>query len=157
MGIIVAATLSLLLALPAASQAQAQGQAPPAQPYRPDFAIPKPEAPAPAQTPAATPPLDVDRYVIGAQDNLSITVVDETELSGKYRIDTDGTLTFPYLGRVRVSGLARRERGFTFGIDARFPSHAPSKPCADDGACTSAASQVSGVAARTAGSRSSPS
>jgi polysaccharide export outer membrane protein len=51
-----------------------------------------------------TPPAG-DRYVIGPQDNLSINVVDEPDLSGKYRIDTDGTLTFPYVGRVRVAGL----------------------------------------------------
>lgn len=50
-----------------------------------------------------------DRYVIGPQDNLSITVVDEMELTGKYRIDTDGTLTFPYLGRVVAAGLTLEE------------------------------------------------
>src|SRR5207244_5656727 len=45
----------------------------------------------------------------GQQDNLSITVVDESDLSGKYRIDTDGTLTFPYVGRVPAAGLTLEE------------------------------------------------
>ena len=33
--------------------------------------------------------------VIGPQDNLSIIVSDETELTGKYRVDSDGTISMP--------------------------------------------------------------
>jgi|SRR5579872_6709815 len=105
--------LALLLLLPTTSRAQTQGsssggqtQSQPA-PYKPDFVIPKPEG-APAADPASqTGP--GDRYVIGPQDNLSITVVDEPDLSGKYRIDTDGSLTFPYVGRVQAAGLTLEE------------------------------------------------
>lgn len=102
-------TLSLLLAIPAPTRAQNQGQSQTQQPYKPDFVIPKPDGQAPTQTSQATPPVVADRYVIGPQDNLSINVVDETELTGKYRIDTDGTLTFPYVGRIPAAGLTLEE------------------------------------------------
>jgi protein involved in polysaccharide export with SLBB domain len=47
--------------------------------------------------------------VIGPQDNLSIIVSDETELTGKYRVDTDGTISMPYLSRVPLAGLSLAE------------------------------------------------
>jgi polysaccharide export outer membrane protein len=53
-----------------------------------------------AQT-AAAAPLD---YVIGAQDQLSITVFEEPALTGKYRVENDGFFTFPLLERVRAAG-----------------------------------------------------
>lgn len=110
MGTKLISTLSLMLALSVAGSGQAQ-QPPASTPYKPDFVILKPEgpAPAPAQSAPAAPAVAGDRYVIGPQDNLSINVVDEAELTGKYRIDTDGTLTFPYLGRVMVAGLTLEE------------------------------------------------
>ena len=43
-------------------------------------------------------------YVIGSQDQLSITVFDEPDLTGKYRVDSDGTVSFPLLDRVRAAG-----------------------------------------------------
>jgi polysaccharide export outer membrane protein len=71
-------------------------------PFKPDFEIPKPEG---ALRPA-TPPAQAEGYVIGAQDNLSIIVSDEAELTGKYRVDTDGTISMPYLSRVLLAGLS---------------------------------------------------
>lgn len=47
-------------------------------------------------------------YTIGAQDVLTITVYDQAELSGKFTVDPDGTLTFPLLGRVKAGGLTLR-------------------------------------------------
>lgn len=46
-----------------------------------------------------------ENYVIGAQDQLSITVFEEPELTGKYRVENDGYVTFPLLDRVRSAGL----------------------------------------------------
>ena len=43
-------------------------------------------------------------YIIGAQDQLSITVYDEAELTGKYRVDNDGFFSFPLLDRLRAGG-----------------------------------------------------
>jgi polysaccharide biosynthesis/export protein len=48
-------------------------------------------------------------YRIGAQDVLNITVFGETELSGKYTVEQDGTFTFPLVGRVKAGGVTLRE------------------------------------------------
>ena len=47
-------------------------------------------------------------YVIGAQDVLTIAVFGETDLSGKYTVEQDGTFTFPLIGRVKPGGLTLR-------------------------------------------------
>ena len=44
-------------------------------------------------------------YVIGSQDQLKITVFDEPDLSTNYRVDADGMITFPLIGRVPARGL----------------------------------------------------
>jgi polysaccharide export outer membrane protein len=54
-----------------------------------------------AQTPVS--------YVIGPQDVLSITVFDQATLSNKYTVETDGTFTFPLVGRVKAAGLTLRD------------------------------------------------
>src|SRR6186997_3177709 len=48
-------------------------------------------------------------YVIGPQDVLVITVFDQEDLSGKFPVDSDGTFTFPLIGRVKAGGLTLRE------------------------------------------------
>jgi polysaccharide export outer membrane protein len=48
-------------------------------------------------------------YVIGPQDILTITSFDQEDLSNKYPVDSDGTFTFPLIGRVRAGGLTLRE------------------------------------------------
>src|SRR5436190_9753142 len=48
-------------------------------------------------------------YVIGAQDILMITSFDQDNLSGKYPIDSDGTFTFPLIGRIKAGGLTLRQ------------------------------------------------
>jgi polysaccharide biosynthesis/export protein len=58
-----------------------------------------PEQPARAQT----------DYKIGAQDVLTVTVFGETELSGKYTVEQDGTVAFPLVGRVKAGGTTLRE------------------------------------------------
>ena len=57
----------------------------------------------------ATPPVLTEGYVIGPEDNLSIIVTDEADLTGKYRVDTDGTISMPYLSRVVLAGLSLAE------------------------------------------------
>jgi len=47
-------------------------------------------------------------YVVGAQDSLVITSYDQSDLSGKFVVETDGTFTFPMLGRVRAGGMTLR-------------------------------------------------
>src|SRR6476661_4831278 len=62
-------------------------------------ASPPPTTPRPAD-----PPPTSAGYRIGAQDQLLITVADEAELSGKFRVDNDGSFIFPYLGRIAAGG-----------------------------------------------------
>jgi polysaccharide biosynthesis/export protein len=47
-------------------------------------------------------------YVIGPQDVLNIQVFDQADLGGKYTVETDGTFSFPLIGRVKASGLTLR-------------------------------------------------
>ncbi len=87
-------TLLSLVALFTA-QAAAPGQAP---------------APAPTAAPdAATPAQFTATYQVGASDVLGIKVFNEEPLSNKYTVDSDGSITFPLIGRVQVGGKTTRE------------------------------------------------
>jgi polysaccharide biosynthesis/export protein len=57
--------------------------------------------PALGQTPPASERHD---YVVGAQDVLKVTVFDEPQLSGTFRVDVDGAFTYPFLGRIKAVG-----------------------------------------------------
>jgi len=48
-------------------------------------------------------------YMIGPRDVLAITVWDQADLTGKFAVETDGTISFPLIGRVKVAGLSLRE------------------------------------------------
>ncbi|HXG88134.1 MAG TPA: SLBB domain-containing protein [Vicinamibacterales bacterium] len=70
------------------------------------------------QTPAPTPPPMPERqllgtqttdYVVGPADVIKITVFNEDQLTGSFRVDTDGTITYPMLGRHHVAGRTARE------------------------------------------------
>lgn len=63
-------------------------------------------AAAAAQTPAGS---DARRdYVVGAQDVLKVTVFDEPQLSGTFRVDADGSFTYPFIGRLKAVGQTLR-------------------------------------------------
>ena len=57
----------------------------------------------------AQQPAQPTNYVVGAQDVLTITSFDQEDLSGKYPVDSDGTFTFPLIGRVKAGGLTLRQ------------------------------------------------
>jgi len=100
--------LTLLAAITATPYAASGQQTAAPQPQqtapKPDFVIPKSEGAAqqPVMPPAAAVPQD--RYVVGPQDTLAITVVGEIDLTNKYRVDTDGSITMPYIGRLAAAG-----------------------------------------------------
>lgn len=83
-------------------------------------------AQSPPRVPAEQPPPVPDTkdansaYVIGSEDVLNIYVFDEPDLnqSTKYRVDSDGMITFALVGRVRAAGLTIRE--FQDGLIARL-------------------------------------
>ncbi|MGH9349720.1 MAG: polysaccharide biosynthesis/export family protein [Vicinamibacterales bacterium] len=47
-------------------------------------------------------------YVVGAQDVLKVSVFDEPQLSGTFRVDTDGSFTYPFVGQVKAVGQTLR-------------------------------------------------
>ena len=57
---------------------------------------------APAQSQSA------GDYQIGPQDVLTIQVFDQADLGGKYTVETDGTFSFPLIGRVKAAGMTLR-------------------------------------------------
>jgi polysaccharide biosynthesis/export protein len=48
-------------------------------------------------------------YVIGPEDVLTITMYDQTDLSGRYNVELDGTFSFPLIGRITAAGLTIRQ------------------------------------------------
>lgn len=68
-----------------------------------------PPVPAPAQEPAASVTPSPATYLIGPSDVISIRVFDEESLTDKYVVDSDGTITFPLIGRFQVGGLTTRQ------------------------------------------------
>src|SRR5688572_33184525 len=82
------------MALPGFADAFAQA------PARPTAAPPADTKPARASMAAA----DSD-YVVGPQDVLNVRIYGEDKLSGKIRIDNDGSFPFEYLGRVKAEGM----------------------------------------------------
>jgi polysaccharide export outer membrane protein len=65
---------------------------------------------APAWAQSHNEPSTTERknYVVGAQDVLKVTVFDEPQLSGTFRVDTDGAFTYPFLGRIKAVGQTLR-------------------------------------------------
>ena len=47
-------------------------------------------------------------YVLGPQDIVTVTVFDHPNLSGKFTVEADGGFTFPLIGRMEVVGLTTR-------------------------------------------------
>jgi len=64
--------------------------------------------PASPQVPAPLASRNTE-YTVGAQDVLKITVYDEPALSGSYRVDADGSVQYPMLGRVQAGGRMLRD------------------------------------------------
>jgi len=66
------------------------------------------------QAPASEPvPVEVAETLaddqVGVDDLFDVRVYGETELSGTYRVATDGTIDFPLAGRIPVAGLRTGE------------------------------------------------
>jgi len=64
-----------------------------------------PAPPAPAAPPAQAVPAQPTDYLVGPQDVLKIIVFGEPTLGGSVRVDSDGTVPFQYLQRVKAADL----------------------------------------------------
>ena len=60
------------------------------------------------QPPGAPVRSTASDYVVGPQDVLKITVFGVAELTRDVTVDADGTFDFPYVGRIKASGLTVR-------------------------------------------------
>lgn len=57
---------------------------------------------------ASAQPTPATDYVVGPQDVLSITVFNESALSGRFTVESDGSINYPLVGRVPVAGKTLR-------------------------------------------------
>jgi polysaccharide export outer membrane protein len=107
----VIAKVAFVMVFAAAAAAVAQAQTGPgARPTQSDGQPPieasPPSPAAPSREAGAKPaPVLPDRYVINPLDTLSVTVVGEPDLTNKYKVDIDGGITLPYVGRQSAAGL----------------------------------------------------
>ena len=78
-----------------------------------------------------TTPITVPELTIGPGDLLDVTMFEDPELSGHFRVDANGDVVVPLIGRIHVAGLTaeqaetRIEKGYvTAGILTPDSSHA---------------------------------
>jgi polysaccharide export outer membrane protein len=86
------------------THALAQATAPAAPAAKPAVSSPAVPPADQAAAPVAQVPAGTD-YVVGPLDVLNVRIYGEDKLSGKIRIDNDGSFPFEYLGRVKAEGL----------------------------------------------------
>ncbi len=64
---------------------------------------------AAAELGAAGPACAVGGRVLTAMDVVTIRILGAPDLGATARVETDGTIGFPYLGRIRAAGLTEDE------------------------------------------------
>jgi polysaccharide export outer membrane protein len=67
------------------------------------------QAPVPQAVVAALAGESQANYVVGPEDILAVTVFNEAQLSGRYRVENDGHFSYPFLGRVKAAGVTVAE------------------------------------------------
>jgi polysaccharide export outer membrane protein len=91
----------------AAQPAQTKGQASPSgQQSQPSAGVADPTlAVTGGSKPAGAASVDVKTYVIGAEDQIAVTVWDVPKLSAPYLVRPDGKITMPLIGDIQASGF----------------------------------------------------
>jgi len=100
--------LLLVLGLSAFAQAQPAGQSPTDQQNQ----TPQPQAQTPSQLPARELPPDSIRpnYVLGPNDQILVRAPQAEEINEKpFRIDADGNINMPLIGKIRAGGMTQQE------------------------------------------------
>ena len=106
-------SMMLVAAMVAPVSALQTQQAPPAKSAPPSLSPAMPVAPAdpaklaePAGTKTpATAPVDVATYVLGAQDQSTVSMWNEPKFNGSYTIRPDGKISLELIGEVQATGL----------------------------------------------------
>jgi protein involved in polysaccharide export with SLBB domain len=106
-------SMMLVAAMVAPVSALQTQQAPPAKSAPPSLSPAMPVAPAdpaklaePAGTKTpATAPVDVATYVLGAQDQITVSMWNEPKFNGSYTIRPDGKISLELIGEVQATGL----------------------------------------------------
>ena len=75
-----------------------------------------------AQDPPPAAPAASPDYLVGPPDVLLITVWKQVDLSGRFEVAEDGTITYPLLGQVQVAGkkVAAIEADITAKLKAGY-------------------------------------
>lgn len=89
----------ILLTMPVAGVAQTQKPSTPAP-----AASTAPVASAAPAAPSPSPTVNPDKYIIGADDSLQVTVWKEPSLSGSFPVRPDGMISMVMLGDIRAAG-----------------------------------------------------
>jgi polysaccharide export outer membrane protein len=71
-----------------------------------------------AQGIVAAAPQTAANYIIGSQDVLAITVLEDERLNGKYTVEADGSFSFPLIGRIKAGGMTIRD--FELSLKAKL-------------------------------------
>ena len=58
---------------------------------------------------SARPTQETSNYMVGPQDVLTVTVFNEPQLSGQFRVENDGQFNYPFLGRIKAAGTTAGE------------------------------------------------
>ena len=65
---------------------------------------------APAQA------LNSVEYKLGAGDRIKVTVFDQADLSGSFKVDETGLISLPLIGKVKAGGMTPRETENAIGF-----------------------------------------
>ena len=98
------AATSLMAEVAWAQTAPANASPKPATTLAPSVDIPRPSAP-PATAPAPAPLSAPNNYQLSANDQIAVEVFGEEDLRTSARLNSDGNVSLPLLGSVRLSGL----------------------------------------------------
>jgi polysaccharide export outer membrane protein len=109
-------SVMLAMGMAVLAHAQAPQQAkPPAQTQQPPVSL-SPAMPVdpgtptdPARLAPATAPVDAATFVLGVEDQISITMWDEPKFDGSYMIRPDGKISMKLIGEIQAGGLTPLE------------------------------------------------
>ena len=48
-------------------------------------------------------------YEIGAGDVVSVVVLDQAGLTGEFKVDPEGLINYPFLGKIKTAGMSTAE------------------------------------------------